>query len=209
MVRRLRDIMIFILVCSGAMAVAQTEGFTVEPDTVEVAEPLPADEEQQKARLFAGRPGKAALYSLVIPGAGQIYNKRWWKAPIVWGGVGTAYAVVRFNTDKYQCYRDAYIQRLTTDMEGMEPIDKFNGSDPEFPLRLSADQIRTFRDRFNRFRQTSIIVMGLVWVAQSAEAFVDGHLREFDISDDLTLEVRPAMIDATAMSLASGIVLRF
>ncbi|MDX1407830.1 MAG: DUF5683 domain-containing protein [Saprospiraceae bacterium] len=188
---------------------AQEEGFAVEPDTVAVAPDVPLDGEQQKARLFAGRPGRAALYSLIIPGAGQIYNKRWWKAPLVWGGVGTAIAVVGYNTGQYQCYRDAYIERLTTDDAGLEPQDKFNGLHPDFPLLVSADQIRTYRDRFNRFRQTSIIVLGLVWVAQSAEAFVDAHLREFDISDDLTLHLRPALIDTATGTLKSGIVISF
>ena len=201
---KLLGVAILLLGCIAASG--QIGGFEIEPDTIIETEYDPIEGDLPKARMFAGKPGKAALYSLILPGAGQIYNGKWWKAPIVWAGVGTVGYFTRENSRLYRCYRDAYRERLITDKEGLDPIDKYATGENAI---ARTDDLRVYRDRYNRLRQTTIMLFGLTWVLQSAEAFVDGHLTEFDISEDLTLQLRPMTIDDYTQSITTGVVLRF
>lgn len=137
-----------------------------------------------KAKIFAGRPGKAALYSLILPGAGQAYNKKYWQVPIVWAGVGTAGGIMIFNIDQYNKFRDAYRERLIAEMEDRDPTDDYVG-------QYTTPNLLNLRDQSNRYRQMSIFIFALAWIANSAQAYVGAHLKEFDVSDDLSLEFRP------------------
>lgn len=177
---------------------AQNEGFYPEQDTVEEIEVdyVP----KIKAKMFSGRPGRAALYSLIIPGAGQAYNKKYWQVPIVWAGVGTAGYFMDFNTKKYNMHRDAYKNRILG-----EPVH------PDLE-RYSAEEIRNLRDQWNEYRQLSIFVFAATWIANSAHAFVSAHLKDFDISDDLSMQVLPfTQPDPIigALPVSGSIVLKF
>lgn len=138
----------------------------------------------EKANIFAGRPGRAALYSLILPGAGQAYNKKYWQVPIVWAGVGTAGAFMVGNGRQYRGFRDAYRERLIADLEDRDPMDDYVG-------KFSTPSLLNLRDQSNRYRQMSIFIFALAWIANSAQAFVGAHLKEFDVSDDLSLEFVP------------------
>lgn len=191
---------LFIWICLLTGTVfAQEGGFSVEPDTVEQIDGYVPT--APKARMFAGRPGKAALYSLILPGAGQVYNQKYWKVPLVWGAVGGTGWVMVDNAKKYRLFRDIYRDRLIADMEDMPHTDDYTF--------LSNEQIRNERERWNRFRQMSIFIFALSWIANSAEAFVDAHLLDFDTSDDLSIEFRPADYDPAIAAVQTGIIIRF
>jgi hypothetical protein len=192
-------ILVSLLGLMSISALAQDGGFAVEPDTVEQIDGYVV--KAPKARMFTGRPGKAALYSLILPGAGQIYNKRFWKVPLVWGAVGGVGFVMVDNTKQYKLFRDIYRDRLIADMEDMPYADDYTF--------LNNEQIRNERERWNRYRQMSIVFFALSWIANSAEAFVDAHLMEFDTSDDLTIQLRPADFDPAIATVQTGIVVKF
>ena len=119
------------------------------------------------------------MLSFALPGTGQIYNRRWWKPPLVYGGMGLSiYNIVR-NTNKYRRFRDAYIQKLAG-----EPTE-FQGQRFD-----NANDLKTLRDGYDKNRQLSFVAAILVYGIQGAEAFVDAHLRTFDVSDDLSLRLR-------------------
>ena len=129
-------------------------------------------------------PSKAAFYSAVFPGMGQIYNKKYWKAPIVWAGMATSTSIYLFNNNEYKRYRRAFRQResglqdeFTLD-DGTEVISR-NGL-------ISAQ--RTLRNN----RDLSLLATVLVYVLQIVEASVNAHLLQFDTSDQLS--VKPVMI---------------
>ncbi len=129
-------------------------------------------------------PSKAAFYSAVFPGMGQIYNKKYWKAPIVWAGMATSTSIYLFNNNEYKRYRRAFRQResglqdeFTLD-DGTEVISR-NGL-------VSAQ--RTLRNN----RDLSLLATVLVYVLQIVEASVNAHLLQFDTSDQLS--VKPVMI---------------
>lgn len=207
MKRRLSLTLIFIGGLIVAFQAQTTGGFYAEPDTVPEIEYeyVPTT----KANIFAGRPGRAALYSLILPGAGQAYNKKYWQVPIVWAGVGTAGGIMLWNNKQYKRYRDAYRGRLIAEIEMVPPEDEF--------LDYSTSDILNYRDQTNRFRQISIFVFALTWIANSAQAYVGAHLKDFDVSDDLSLEIIPFSGSSVGdMSLtnytspvSTGIVIKF
>lgn len=147
-------------------------------------------------------PKTAALLGLAIPGAGHIYNKKhWWKAPIIYGAAATGVFLIDYNTKRYNLFQDAYCQKLI--VEGTrdaglscEPysrytLNNFELFENQVELRGSG-ALRDLRDQFDDWRQLSWIftIIGHV-VLNSVWAYVDAHLFNFDISDDLSIEIQP------------------
>ena len=129
--------------------------------------------------MFDGKPGKAALYSLMVPGGGQLFNKRYWKAPIVWAVEGAAiYQLIR-NIQTFRD-RDRDYQRLINE-PNLELFGYTNAADFK-PIRDNARQNM-------EFMYVTVIVVHIINIA---DAFVDRHLIEFDIEDDISLQLRPS-----------------
>ncbi len=139
-------------------------------------------------KLFTGKPGKAALLSLVIPGGGQVYNKRWWKVPLAVGiDVGTISYLV-FNTRQYNEFDEAY-------------LDLLNGRIESYLGVTNPTTIKNVRDNANKFRQYAYIYLIAGHLITVFDAFVDNHLQSFDVSDDLSLEMRGGDGYGTRLSL--------
>ena len=110
-------------------------------------------------------PTKAGLYSAVLPGLGQYYNKKYWKIPIVWGGIGTGIGITLWNQKQYNRYRDAFIAQL-------------NGQTHEFSdiPGITAEALGRTQDRAKRQRDYAIAITGLVYILNIVDAVVDAHL---------------------------------
>ena len=131
---------------------------------------------------------KATTLSLICPGAGQIYNKSYWRAPIVWGGLASMIYVVDWNNRGFQRFKKAY--SLLSDYE--QNPDKYpDGPADEFKGRYSSTFIKNLRDSNRRNRDLSILLTAGVYIFQAVDAHVDAHLKDFDISDDLTVDLKP------------------
>lgn len=126
-------------------------------------------------------PYRAAIYSMVIPGAGQIYNKRYWKAPIVWGGFAALIYSVDYNKGFVDRFDLAYGLRLTG-----EP-DEFIDIIP------NAETLKRQRNLFRKNLQTTYMGFIGMYVIGALDAYVDAHLKAFDISDDLSLHIQPTI----------------
>jgi hypothetical protein len=129
-------------------------------------------------------PSKAAFYSAVFPGMGQIYNKKYWKAPIVWAALGTSTYLYLDNNSEYKRYRRAFRQREA----GLQ--DEFtldNGTEVISRAGLISAQ-RTLRNN----RDLSILSTVIIYVLQIVEASVNAHLLQFNTNDNLS--VKPIMI---------------
>lgn len=139
-------------------------------------------------------PRKTLLWA-IVPGGGQVYNRRWWKVPLVFGAFSGVAALWDFNQSNYNRFSTAYELELAG-----EPHE-FTG------VIADADRLKVFRDNFNRSRQTTAFALVAVYVLQGVEAYVDTHLRQFDISEDLSQwQVRPTLLPggptyASAMAL--------
>lgn len=119
-------------------------------------------------------PSRAAFYSAVVPGLGQIYNKKYWKLPIIYGGMATSLYFYIDNNNDYHRYRDAYKRRLA----GYED-DEFQGISNETLIRAQQTSRRN--------RDTSMAITIGIYLLNIIDANVDAHLRQFNVSDDLTL----------------------
>ncbi len=143
-------------------------------------------------------PKRALWLALVLPGAGQIYNRKYWKLPIIYGGfVGCAYAM-RWNNMMYRDYSQAYLDIMDDD----PTTNSFNqflhlGSQITEANKSRWQEIfRKRKDRYRRWRDMSFFVMVGVYALSVIDAYVDASLSEFDISPDLSLNIAPAVFNA-------------
>jgi len=148
----------------------------------EIRDTLPKQEKNKKGLasvLFSGRPGKALGLSLLLPGAGQVYNKKYWKLPIVYAGFGAMYYFISTNEKQYRRYNAALHERIDNPMD---PQDEFVGI-------LSTSGIDSYRDFYDRNLQLSYIGLVVVYLLTGIEAYVDAHLSDFDVSKNLGFEL--------------------
>ena len=141
-------------------------------------------------------PQRALWLALVIPGGGQIYNRKYWKLPLVYGGfVGCIYAM-RWNNMMYKDYAQAYLDIMDND-PGTASYNKFlhlgRQITPDNEERYKSI-FKKRKDRYRRWRDMSFFVMVGVYAISVIDAYVDAELSAFDLSKDLSLKVRPAVI---------------
>ncbi len=143
-------------------------------------------------------PRKATIYSAVLPGLGQIYNKKYWKVPLVYIGFGTLGYFIDWNNDQYTLYREAYAD-IADDDPNTNSFEELN-----FEGRWNLDNPRErnqFSEALNRAKETARRNRDLVIISTAAfyalniiDASVDAHLFNFDISDDLTMKWIPGPV---------------
>jgi len=147
-------------------------------------------------------PKVAARRSAIIPGWGQIYNKKYWKLPIVYGGLGVTGYIFVNNIKIYKEYKFAYSARIKAQPPTLDSTD-YNELDNIYKV-LSPNSIRSARDEFRRYVDYSALIFILLWGLNVVDAAVDAHLKNFDISPDLSLQVRPGYSD---MARTNGVSL--
>lgn len=125
-------------------------------------------------------PTKAALYSAILPGLGQVYNQRYWKAPIVWGLLGTSVSFVSFFQNQHDDLREAFIAEL-------------NGEEHQFSdIGLSADTLGQAQADEKRSRDYAIAITTLIYILNILDAAIDAHL--FEVRQDKDLTIQPTTV---------------
>lgn len=157
-------------------------------DSSKVIKATPAAMNKYDSANKAHRPGKAALRSAIIPGLGQIYNKKYWKLPIVYGALGTCGAIFFYNLRNYRDTRFAY--QVKYNMRFGTDSAKFSQIKPKLQP-LSEESLRFYRNQFRRDIDYSVLVFVLLWGLNVVDAAVDAHLKSFDVSPDLSLQLKP------------------
>ncbi|MFZ9743535.1 MAG: DUF5683 domain-containing protein [Chitinophagaceae bacterium] len=128
---------------------------------------------------------KAALRSAILPGLGQAYNKKYWKIPLVYGALAIPISTFRYNSDWYDKTRFAYSVRVTNDTANFKNIAR--------ELQpISTEALRTYRNSFRKNMDFSVLGLLLMWGLNIVDATVDGHLRTFNISDDISMIIQPS-----------------
>lgn len=142
-------------------------------------------------------PKRALWLSLVLPGAGQIYNRKYWKLPIVYGGfVGCIYAL-QWNNMMYKDYSQAYMDIMDDDPntqsynQFLHLGSKIDDSNKAYYQKV----FKSRKDRYRRWRDMSVFAMIGVYALSVIDAYVDASLSEFDISKDLSLKIEPAVLN--------------
>ncbi|MBL0357381.1 MAG: hypothetical protein IPP72_11070 [Chitinophagaceae bacterium] len=154
---------------------------------------------QKKTEPF--NPRKATIRSAIIPGWGQIYNKKYWKLPLVWGALGTTAGIYFYNVKNYRSLKQAYIYLTDTDPANNNLVD------PTY-RNLSPESIRSYRNSFRQNVDYSVLFFLLFWGLNVVDATVDAHLKAFNVTDDLSLELRPGyspLANTSGLSLVLNI----
>jgi hypothetical protein len=130
-------------------------------------------------------PHRATLYSLALPGLGQAYNRKYWKIPIVYAGIGTLGYFALSNRENYLQAKEAYIYVFNNEDY---PIDN------KLVGKYNANDLREIRDYYRRNMELSWILMALWYALNAVDAAVDAHLFDYDVGDNLSVQVRPDFI---------------
>ncbi len=143
-------------------------------------------------------PSKAAFYSAVFPGLGQIYNKRYWKVPIVYAAIGTGVYAYTYNDDLYNRFRTAF-KRRQAGFTDDEFYDLGTPNPPGSPPDFSNQALENAQERYQRDRDLWLLVTIGMYVLNIVDANVDAHLKQFNVDDDLSLDFKP-FLDTDALT---------
>ena len=144
-------------------------------------------------------PRRAMFLSLALPGTGQIYNGQWWKAPIVYAGIGGAIYNIQYNTRLYRRFRTAYLLKI-------------DGETHEFSTNTRLDNenvLLNYRNQFDKRVQEGYLLLIGAYGLQVLEAFVAAHLKDFDTSDDIGLRLQPTteVVPGYGTSFGMGVII--
>jgi Family of unknown function (DUF5683) len=129
-------------------------------------------------------PKRAAVLSAIVPGLGQVYNKKYWKLPLVYGTMGTMVYFISVNRSEYKAFAQDYRDRLDEDPG---TIDRWTSQG----INLSTESIRSIRDDYRKRTEMSYIGLVFSYLLTGVDAYVDAHLLRFDVSDDLSMQLQP------------------
>lgn len=155
------------------------------------AQKIVADDIQKSENEDPLRPARAAFYSAVLPGLGQVYNKRYWKVPLIYGAIGASVYAYDFNQKNYIRYRNAYKRRIA------------GYNDDEFQSLISStDRLLDGQDFYKRNRDRSMLYVIGFYFLNVLDANIDAHLKQYNVNNNLSfkpyLDVAP--IDATPVA---------
>jgi hypothetical protein len=139
-------------------------------------------------------PRKALLIAAAVPGAGQVYNKKYWKVPLVFGGFYLIYDGMQYYNKLYQKYKDELYYNLETGNQ---------------QSNLTVEQLRKIVDRSRRERDFQLILLGGMYLLQIIDAHVDAHLKEFDLNPNLHVRARPTYSQDMLVGRQTGMSLIF
>jgi hypothetical protein len=169
---------IFLLLFAAPLLAQTSDTLVVKKDEKII---VVKDSIIQKEEYNPLAPAKAAFYSAVIPGLGQVYNKKYWKIPIIYAGMAAGIYFYKQQDDEYDRFRNAYKRRLAGYTD-----DEFYGNGSE-PL-ISNDRLINAQKSAQTNKDISIIVTIAFYLLNVVDANVDAHLRQYEVSDDLSLQ---------------------
>jgi hypothetical protein len=157
-------------------------------------------------------PRVATIRSLIFPGLGQAYNRQYWKLPLVAGAFVSLGMIANYNQVRYQKYRSFYyiVSPRTEDPSYIPPKTVSVVYEDGLARDLDVNQLKRINDGFRRNRDFTYIGMFVAWALNVVDANVSAHLKTFDVSDDITLQVKPILdFDPLSKGLVSSLTLSF
>ena len=135
------------------------------------------------------------VFSMIVPGLGQAYNRKYWKIPIIYAALGTTVYLFSYNNNTYKDYKQAYLNK----------IDTLSSTIDNYP-ELSPDDLITNQKTYKKFRDLNAILTFLFYTLNVADAYVDAHLTTFDVSDKLSIQVYPSMQISAFNTKPAGVI---
>ena len=167
---------------------------TSAPALEEPEAPTDSLQREINPKVWVPNPTKATWLALVIPGGGQIYNRKYWKLPIFYGGfAGCAYALT-WNGKMYKDYSTAYKDAMNGNMQSSSITDLLPPGYTVSETQLK-ELLRKRKDTYRRYRDLSIFAFIGVYLLSVIDAYVDAELSNFDITPDLSMKVEPTVIN--------------
>ncbi len=165
---------------------------TLASDSSRVSKKRSATAVPEKIARFKPEPYKATWLAVVLPGAGQIYNRKYWKLPIVYGGIMGCLYAFNWNDQMYSDYRQAFLDIMDAD-PNTKSYETFFPSGYDF--QRNEDYLKELfkkrKNRYRRWRDLSVFACIGVYLVSIVDAYVDAHLSSFDISEDINLSIQP------------------
>jgi len=184
-----------------SLIVKDSSGTVVAPKPVQKAQIKP---DTSAKRTFS--PRKAALYSAVFPGLGQIYNKKYWKVPIVYTAIGIPVYLFFDNKNWYNRTRYA-LAVVSSGTTNTDSLDNVHEQLRNLVAAKATDRLLNYRNEFRKDMDYSILFTLLFWGLNIIDATVDAHLKGFNVSDNLSMKVRPVIL--STQSVGISLVLNF
>jgi len=185
-----KGILVTLLVFCGLFSFAQEKEVFPAPikDTTPVVVKKATVNKYDSATL-AHSPKKAAIRSAIFPGLGQIYNKKYWKLPIVYGALGACTGVFLYNLGNYRSTKFAYRVKYNMRVNGTDSA--LFASIKSNLVPLSEESLRFYRNQYRRDIDYSALFFLILWGLNVVDASVDAHLKSFDVSPGLSLKFKP------------------
>lgn len=199
---------LFILVILTAGNLASTaQPLKILNDSLKVTAPAPKVQRS---------PKKASIYAALFPGLGQIYNKKYWKLPVVYGGYAGLIYVLGWNNNNYSDYAQGYrIIAQYSSAASLKPDERLfltnlvkNPSirlDNPATFTYISDQLKSGKDFFRRNRDLTIICIAMMHVLSIIDASVDANLFDFDINNDISMRIEPMPINVGTQNTGMGL----
>jgi hypothetical protein len=178
----------FLLLTSGNAFAQEKKPVTPSIDSTPVATKKTSTNKYDSA-FRAHSPKKAAIRSAILPGLGQIYNKKYWKLPIVYGALGTCAGIFFYNLGSYQDTKFAYKVKYNMRVNHTDSA-LFSGIRSNLKA-LSEESLRFYRNQYRRDIDYSALIFLILWGLNVVDASVDAHLKSFDVSPDLSFHFKP------------------
>ena len=201
-------VIVFFFLLTGSNLCAQKDTLILK-DTGSIQKNKKAVVKKEKTKIFAidtskpYNPRVAILRSAILPGWGQFTNKKYWKMPIVYGALGTtAYIFVR-NIKQFREANSSYKNAIDGDTSNDKLIPE-----PYYSVRSNPDRIKNFRNEVRQNVDYSVLFFIAFWGLNVVDAAVDAHLKTFDVSDNLSLQIKPGyspMANTNGISLVLDI----
>lgn len=150
-------------------------------------------EKNDSILFYTHSPRTASFYSAILPGLGQAYNKKYWKIPIVYAGlICSAYFIV-YNNSYYTKFKKDYIYRTDGDPNTNADFNYFGTNTSNFP---DPNELKSAMDGYRRYRDMSALIFGGVYLLNIIDATVDAYLFDYDVDQNLSLNIRPAVFNS-------------
>jgi hypothetical protein len=201
--RGISFIFLFLLATTlkaGAQIVMDTAMNRIVPDTLPertapvLAEPAPDQQAYDSLKSvivpFQPTPKKSALFSAILPGAGQIYNRQYWKVPIIYAGMAASFYFLIDNSNNYQRYRRAYIARINN--PGVQ--DDFTQQLVSYSSTGALNYLKGRQDTYKQQLDLTYLLTGLGFTIQVLDALAFAHLKNFDVSKNISMRLKPVML---------------
>ena len=194
-----RLLTILLLLCCG-FTIARADNAHLSGDSLRLSVKVDSVSATDTMNLWVPNPSRATWLAVIVPGLGQIYNRSYWKLPIVYGAVmGGAYAI-SWNASMYNDYKEAYRDILLDETLSDDPTRSYNAIlPPGYTIESMGGRsqytstLNSRQNRYRRYRDISIAATVAVYVLSIIDAYVDAQLFDFDISPNLSLNVQPQL----------------